>query len=512
MAKKIPCIKTERLVLRNITVEDAYEIVRWRSDSEVYKYFLSPHIITLEEHLNWFNKIYLFNENRYDWMAVDSAKNLIGVFGISRDNKKSENAEINYILAPEYRGYGYAGEAVKALLDYARDDWNCKSVMAEIHEDNKESIKFASKLGMILSSKKEHFLVYKIHLQDNDSIRNKIFIRVDGNSSIGTGHVMRCLAIADQIQSYDYEAIFITADETVIEMIQDRGFKCICINSTWNDLEQEVDKVCSLIKERKIKLLLIDSYFVTEDYLKKIKACTKVFYIDDLNVMTYPVNSLINYNVYGEDLGYDKNAYDNLYLGPLYTPLRNEFISNPKRSFKGIKSILITSGGTDEYNAIGAILSSLLENEDFSSLTLYCVLGVFNKNIDVLKKQYENNHNIHFLVNISNISFYMKTCDIAITAGGSTCYELCACGIPSIVYVIADNQFGVARAFSQKGIIPYVGDIREDIKLCMRNMVDEIRKLKDKDYWNNQSIKMQKIVDGKGANRIAQLLIDSVNL
>ena len=102
----------------------------------------------------------------------------------------------------------------------------------------------------------------------------------------------------------------------------------------------------------------------------------------------------------------------------------------------------------------------------------------------------------------------MKECDIAITAGGSTIYELCACGIPSIMYTIADNQWGIAYAFSGNGIIPWVGDVRGELDVCLDKIQYEIRRLDDPDRWEQRSRSMQSLVDGNGAMRIAQEIVE----
>lgn len=513
MAKEIPNINTNRLLLRNICEEDAEDIVKWRSDPRIYKYFISPHKITVQEHLNWYNNIYLNDSNRYDWMAVDYSGNNVGIFGIKRKNMNEDVAEISYILAPEKRGYGYAKEALVAIQNFLIEKWKCKFVIAEIHKNNIDSIKFAQKLGMKLISDKGKFVVYKNELvyDNKKNQKNKVFIRVDGNAYIGMGHIMRCLSIAEAIHEYGSDVVFITADESVSSIIKNKEFKQICLNSKWNDLSTEQNQICSLIKEQQVELLLVDSYYVTFEYLEKLKENTKVYYLDDLNTMEYPVNGIINYNIYGEETKYNNDMYEKIFLGPKYAPLRQEFINCSHRKFKQLKNVLITSGGTDNYNVVGNILDYMLSDETFSSLKYYCVLGRFNKNIDNMKYKYLNYCNVDILVDINNISDYMKCCDVAITAGGTTCYELCACGIPSIIYTLADNQFGIAESFSEKGIIPYVGDIRDNMEKCMSNIGVELNKLMNPECWNDKSAKMQQLVDGKGAKRLAKIMIDTLH-
>ena len=290
-------------------------------------------------------------------------------------------------------------------------------------------------------------------------------------------------------------------------MIVKQGYPVICLHSQWDDLNQEIEVLCDNLAKSCVHKILIDSYYVTEKYLQRLKEKAIVFYIDDLNKMVYPVDVLINYNIYGTELDYSAISGKTL-LGTAYVPLRKEFCKVERRKFVGIKKILITSGGTDNYDMVGKILSRLLPIENDQDKEYYCILGRFNKNINYLRRKFNGRKNVHLLYNISNMGFYMKECDIAITAGGTTTYELCVCGIPSIMYTIADNQLGIACAFSEKGIIPWVGDVREDINKCLDNIVQEMKKLNDVTYWNQQSKAMQTLVDGTGAFRIAREIIE----
>lgn len=156
-----PNLITDRLRLYNIDDSDASDIVKWRSNPEVYKYFLTPKPITIEGHLNWYYNSYLKDINRIDWMAYDQADNRIGVFGIKRNAEDMCMAEVSYILSPEWYGCGYATEAIEKIVCCYREIWSLKCVVAEIHEDNFLSRKFAERLGFKLDSINEHFAIYK---------------------------------------------------------------------------------------------------------------------------------------------------------------------------------------------------------------------------------------------------------------------------------------------------------------------------------------------------------------
>lgn len=159
-----PELQSERLIYRDITEEDAKLIVKWRSNPEVYRYFSTPHEITLQEHLNWFRSSYVCNENRFDWIAHNNQKQPIGIFGLRRNDRESVEAEVSYILNPDFYGKGYAAEAVRRLLVFCSEEWRCKKVTAEIHNNNQKSIVFAEKLGFSKEKENENFSIYSFEL------------------------------------------------------------------------------------------------------------------------------------------------------------------------------------------------------------------------------------------------------------------------------------------------------------------------------------------------------------
>ena len=163
MARGLDTIETDRLLLRGINESDAKLIVQWRSVPEVYQYFKSPHQISYEEHMNWYNNRYLDNNNRFDWICIekDSGKR-IGVFGLYKTDDKK--VEINYLLSPEGQHKGYAAEVIMGLIGYSSKMWNVKQVVAEIHKDNQPSLALVKKLGFKFISLKDSFFTYGIEV------------------------------------------------------------------------------------------------------------------------------------------------------------------------------------------------------------------------------------------------------------------------------------------------------------------------------------------------------------
>ena len=149
---------SDRLSYREINAEDAALIVKWRSDPEVYKYFTRPCKITVEEHINWFLNSYSSDPNRLDFMALDSGLSKVGVFGIRRESESSDEAEVSYILAPEFYGRGFATEGVKWIMGYCKEHWGISNVIAEIHKENIRSINLAESVGFKESENRGLFI------------------------------------------------------------------------------------------------------------------------------------------------------------------------------------------------------------------------------------------------------------------------------------------------------------------------------------------------------------------
>lgn len=157
----------------------------------------------------------------------------------------------------------------------------------------------------------------------------RIFIRVDGNAVLGLGHIMRCCSIAEALKRKGAFCCFLVADEDSAITIKEHDFEVLKLNSTWDDLEQEINNMVYLIQKESIDLLLIDSYYVSDHYLKKMRQYTKTAYLTGMNG-SYFTDILINYHIYAEDLGYQEQYDQNirLVLGCQFAPLRREFLWN----------------------------------------------------------------------------------------------------------------------------------------------------------------------------------------
>lgn len=346
------------------------------------------------------------------------------------------------------------------------------------------------------------------------------YIRADANNVIATGHVMRCMSIADELEQSSIKVCFLTADHNADELIEKRGFEVICLDSSWNDLEKEVSdgKLTALLKNTNdLEGIIVDTYYATENYLQRLHDICKTIYIDDIfSLKRYPVDILINYNIYGEDLDYKSRCLNEtrLLLGTEYTPLRREFKNIDKKIRETVKDVFISTGGTDNYNIAGKLLGEIFENKksELSKLNFYVISGAMNKNLPYLLEMEKKYKNIIVYQNVSNISEIMLKCDIAVSACGSTMYELCACGLPIVTYSFADNQIPGIRKFVEKGVAFNCGDLRAGFEKTLNNIIKHIEKL-NKDYLlRRQKIKLvSEVMDGNGGHRIVTEIKNKVN-
>ena len=332
-----------------------------------------------------------------------------------------------------------------------------------------------------------------------------IFIRTDMNEKIATGHVMRCLSIADALKEKGEEVHFLLADEQAQNLIQSRGYESIVLHTVWNDMDSEIPVLLAAIDRYKISRILIDSYQVTLKYLTEIKKMVQIMYIDDLKLFCYPVDVVVCYANYWSRFYSRQNDPSTIFLlGTKYVPLRKVFWNcERKKITKGAGRLLLLSGGSDPYDFLEQTLM-LLDLRVFQHIDVIC--GRYNTNYNALAELYRKYKNIKFHRAINNVEEYMQKADIAISAGGTTLYELCACGMPTISYAFADNQLDNVKQFQEDGLIDYAGDARIDD--IAENVNQYLKKYQDD--WQlreKKSAKMQEMVDGKGAMRLAEALM-----
>ena len=319
---------------------------------------------------------------------------------------------------------------------------------------------------------------------------------------------MRCLEIAKAYRETVGPVQFLVADEDSKSFIESMGFSCYQLDSKWNALEEEISKLKECKEKCSVECLLIDSYYVTKEYVDSWKNLgVKVAYLDDLCKESYNVDMLFNGAIWATDQVYQNLYYDSTkkYMGCKYLPIRKEFASLPQKEIKQTAdTILVLSGGTDPYHFLLRFVENMPEDMAIG-YEYYLVCGIFNEDYEKIVEYCKDKSNIHILKNVDNLHEYMMISDVAVSAGGMTLYELCACGTCTITYLLADNQQGNIEGFVKNDLFETIGDIRE--KIDFEELFAKIDNLMaDYVLRNEKSRKIRSLVDGKGAYRIADRL------
>lgn len=354
-----------------------------------------------------------------------------------------------------------------------------------------------------------------------------ILFRADGNSKIGTGHIMRCLSIADELRIVEREIVFILADNSMASVIENRGYKVIILNSDYQNLINELDQLINIINTEKPSTIILDSYYVTMTYLEHLRKLTRTVYIDDIASFPYPVDLLVNYNIYAFEMNYD-NLYKNvddkptILLGPSFIPLRAMFRNLERHKQKEkVQDVLISTGGSDSLHISLSLLRNILKCNDML-YRYHFLLGALNKDKEEIYNLSDKQSNIILHENVTDMKSLISSMDIVVSAAGSTLYEICACGVPMITYVLADNQISGANSFNNMGLAINIGDLRNksgkldiDCELNMDSVEAIIKTINE--LANNyklrceMSAEMQKIVDGLGAERISYKIVNMID-
>ena len=336
-----------------------------------------------------------------------------------------------------------------------------------------------------------------------------VLIRADGNEKIGSGHIMRTKSIAAELKGLGAKVLYALADERGKRLINNE-FQSVVLSSNYECLDDEINALSSAIKEQKIKLILLDSYFVTPKYFKELKKLAKVAYIDDLDAFAYECEALINYGAF-----FDKNEYkarQNLakkhFLGSEFAPLRAEFGSTQKSSKNTQKKqVLLTTGNTDLLGIMPRLLEAFLSDESLKNLEFLAISGAFNEHENQLLALSAKHKNIKVLKSPKNMAQIMAEADFVLSAGGSTLYELASLAKAVICFSIAANQNNI-KSWAKAGAMLYAGDAKADSHSVVAKSLNLLKSLlNDENLAKTLGQKAHFFVDGKGAIRLAKKLL-----
>ena len=340
----------------------------------------------------------------------------------------------------------------------------------------------------------------------------RLIIRADASTQIGTGHVMRCLALAQAWKDADGEAIFITAcqNEGLLQRLREEGVELHVIPDSYPD-PGDWDYTKGILASHPDAWVALDGYHFDEVYQQQVKeAGHRLLVIDDMaHLKHYYADIVLNQNFGADELHYSCEPYTRLLLGTRYVLLRREFLAwkDWQREIPEVaRRVLVTLGGSDPENYTLEIIHALQEI-DMTDLEVKVVIGASNPHANMLEAVAKQSRvPIRLIRDTQNMPELMAWADVAISGGGITCWELEFMGVPTLVIVWALNQEASARALREKGIalaltLEHIHDSAE-----MNRLVREL--LGNKQERVAMSRMGRVSVDGQGAQRVLESLRD----
>jgi UDP-2,4-diacetamido-2,4,6-trideoxy-beta-L-altropyranose hydrolase len=332
-----------------------------------------------------------------------------------------------------------------------------------------------------------------------------IVFRTEGGPAIGLGHIRRSMTLAQALQKQGARAMFVLPEDPVsLDILGREGFSTAMVA---RDKDLDLGETLKCMETASARAAVIDAYSVLD--FSRITPVAFTGVIDDLADRSLPVNLIINGGADAGDLRYRPSPHTELLLGPKYSLLREEFSEEPVRRHKAnIERVLITLGGTDP-NALSVDLITWVR-ETFPRARLDVVIGAFLNPAmkDTIRRLIQDDSNVHQYENPPQMRELMLACEVAITGGGQTTYELAATGTPGLAIRLADNQTGGLGGLSAAGALRWIGDstdanLKDKLISALRELAENTVKRVEMSRAGRQ------LVDGKGTRRVAQAILQA---
>ncbi|MGD2179780.1 UDP-2,4-diacetamido-2,4,6-trideoxy-beta-L-altropyranose hydrolase [Lusitaniella coriacea] len=336
---------------------------------------------------------------------------------------------------------------------------------------------------------------------------NPILIRTDASPQIGTGHLMRCLALAQAHQETGGCTIFAMARKppALVERLKLDAMEIVPL-SVIPGSSEEAKTTASLAQELGCNGVVVDGYHFSAEYQKILtKFGLNLLFIDDCgHASHYYANWILNQNIHANETLYQsRESYTQLLLGTRYTLLRREFRQWQgwqRETIQKASKILVTLGGGDPDNVTGKVIQAL-QQIGSEMLEVIVVVGGANPHYEQLQFYcQELRFPVRLVRNVTNMPELMAWADIAVTAGGSTCWELAFMGLPSLILIVAENQRAIAQKLEEVKVGVNLG-WHENIGI--EEIASAIVQLLEKVYIRTKMSQLgRELVDGRGAFRV----------
>jgi len=337
-----------------------------------------------------------------------------------------------------------------------------------------------------------------------------VAIRTDASREIGTGHVMRCLTIAEQLRRHGAVVRFVcrTLPGHMCELIEEHGYEvdrlafseCDVkpfyhdLYARWLVVDQDKDAeqtASNLIKyPNPPDWLIVDHYGLDSQWHRVMRPHTqRIMAIDDLANRSLECDVLLDQNYYTDPT----KRYSGLVsqhcrqlIGPEYVLLRNEFFDMKRRHRQGqVKRILVFFGGSDPTNMTGIALNAIAMLDE-SELMVDVVIGAANPHSEEIRRLCEECDSFRMHQNVSNMAYLMNEADLSLGAGGTATYERLYLQLPTLAVSVADNQIRVLEDLDRDRHLVYLGRDRdmspESLAMAIQSFMDGKLEIRPYDF------------------------------
>jgi UDP-2,4-diacetamido-2,4,6-trideoxy-beta-L-altropyranose hydrolase len=299
----------------------------------------------------------------------------------------------------------------------------------------------------------------------------RVLVRADASVEIGSGHLMRCLTLAEQLRGEGAEVAFVCRDLPggMFDMLHSRGYRFAKLAETEADKVSQQSDAAETIEAAEqlfpgeINWLVVDHYRLDKAWESLLRPHTgKLMVIDDLANRPHDCDLLLDQNYY-RDM---ERRYQGLVpgqcvalLGPKYVLLRPEFAAarGSLRARDGsVRRILVFFGGSDPANQTGKALDAIKRIRQ-PGISVDVVVGAGNPHRHEIESRCLEMPGVQYHCQISNMAELIGAADIALGAGGATTWERCALGLPTLTVVFADNQLQTTLDLEQIGVTEFLG-------------------------------------------------------
>lgn len=351
-----------------------------------------------------------------------------------------------------------------------------------------------------------------------------VVFRVDASVQIGSGHVMRCLTLADALRASSVNCHFLCRAHAghMIDAICSRGYVVHELPVAKQDVQSTVSgyerwlgcdwltdarHVVDILSELSPDWLVIDHYSLDRRWEVMVSEyCSHLMVIDDLADRTHECDLLLDQNLGRHDADYVDlvSSHCAMLIGPQYALLRPEFAalrvaSLARRTHGKLRQILLSLGGVDQENVTGTVLETLRTSQLPLDVRLVVVMGGQAPWLEQVRAQVATMPwSMEVLVNTSAMAQCMADSDLAIGAAGGSAWERCCLGLPALLVVQADNQRSGAQALAASGAAILIGEV-SDVAGQLSRVLDDLML---PSALAAMSIRAADVTDGTGVSRV----------